>query len=153
MSGFDWVIVQDRSGRDIGLVGFLGDDAVAIASFFDSRDADKDGKVGVAERVVSALSPVSLDGRAVAEVAMQGRANPLIVERDTGFRSMSANIFASFGASMAVDAVWGGYFKRGVSATGTGMAKAITGNMVKQMVIRKGFERAAREAFDRVTAL
>ncbi len=153
MAGFDWVIVQDRTGRDIGAVGFIGDDAVAIASFFDSRDADKDGKVSVGERIVSTLSPIGLDGAAIAEVAMQGRSNPLITERDAGFYGMSANIFAGFGQSMVVDAVWSVYFKRGVRAAGTGVARVITGNMVKQVVIRKGFERTAREAFDKVTAL
>ena len=153
MAGFDWVIVQDRTGRDIGAVGFIGDDAVAIASFFDSRDADKDGKVSVGERIVSTLSPIGLDGAAIAVVAMQGRSNPLIAERDSGFYGMSANIFAGFGQSMVVDAVWSVYFKRGVRAAGTGVARVITGNMVKQVVIRKGFERTAREAFDKVTAL
>lgn len=150
---FDWVIVSDRSGRDIGAVGFIDDQAVAIASFFDSRDANKDGKVGLAERVVSAVSPFSLDGAAIAEVAMQGRANPLIVERDPSYFGMSANIFAGFAQSMVVDAVWSVYFKRGVRAAGTGVARVITDNMVKQVVIRKGLERVAREAFDNVTAL
>ncbi|SEH58262.1 hypothetical protein [Paracoccus alkenifer] len=153
MAGFDWVVVQDRSGRDIGVVGFIGDDAVAIGAFFDGRDADKDGRVSVTERVVAAVAPFGLDGSAIAEVAMQGRHNPLIVERDPSFHRMSANIFAGFAANMAVDAVWSVYFKRGVRAAGTGVAKVVTDNMVKQMVIRKGFERVAREGFDRATAL
>ena len=153
MAGFDWVIVQDRTGRDIGAVGFIGNDAVAIASFFDSRDADKDGRVNMTERVVSAVSPFSLDGSAIAEVAMQGRHNPLITERDPSFFRMSANIFAGFAANMAADAVWSVYFKRGVRTAGAGAARVITDNMVKQVVIRKGFERAAREAFEKATAL
>lgn len=153
MAGFDWVVVQDRSGRDIGMVGFIGNDAVAIGSFFDSRDADKDGRVSMTERVVSAISPVGLDGSAIAEVAMQGRSNPLITERDPSYFRMSANIFAGFAANMSVDAVWAVYFKRGVRAAGSGVAKVVTDNMVKQMVIRKGFERVAREGFDRATAL
>ena len=153
MAGFDWVIVQDRTGRDIGAVGFIGNDAVAIASFFDSRDADKDGKVSVGERIVSTLSPIGLDGAAIAEVAMQGRHNALITDRDPTFSRMSANIFAGFAANMAADAVWSVYFKRGVRTAGAGAARVITDNMVKQVVIRKGFERAAREAFEKATAI
>ena len=153
MAGFDWVTVQDRSGRDIGMVGFIAGDAVAIASLFDGRDADKDGRVSMVERVVWAVSPFSLDGAAIAEVAMQGRHNPLITDRDPSFFRMSANIFASFAGNMAVDAVWSVYFKRGVRAAGTGVATVISDNMVKQLVIRKGFERLAREGFDKATAL
>lgn len=153
MSGFDWVLVQDLSGRDIGAVGFIGDDAVAIASFFDGRDADKDGKVSMTERVVSALSPFGLGGSAIAEVAMQGRHNDLVTSRDPSYFRMSANIFANYAANMAMDAVWSVYFKRGVRAAGGGVARVITDNMVKQVVIRKGFERVAREAFEKASAI
>jgi hypothetical protein len=34
-----------------------------------------------------------------------------------------------------------------VSAVGSGIAQTITSSMIKQMVIKKGFEKAVKEAF------
>lgn len=146
---FDWIVVKDYSGKDIGMVGFLGNDAVAIAAFYDGRDANKDGKVSWAEWGVAKVSPINLSGTAVAEVAMAGRADMRIYERDPSYQQMSANIYTSFAAGLVMDGVWAVYFKPGVSAIASGAAKRITSSMIKQMVIRKGFEKAAKTAFDR----
>lgn len=151
-NGFDWVVVDDRNGKAIGMVGFVGNDVVAIAAFYDDRDADKNGEVSLGERVVSAISPIGLKGKAVAEVAMQGRNNLDIEGRDPSYRQLSASVFTQFGASMATDALWAAYFKRGVGALGRGIAQQIGGNMVKQLMIRKGFEKVARGAFDAATS-
>ena len=142
----DWILVS-RFDKPIGAVGFIGNDAVAVAAFFDDKDANKDGDVSIGEWLVFKMSPFSMKGMNSAEVAMQARGNPMIMERDPSFRQMSAQIFVNFAQSMTIDALYKVYFARGVSAVGSGAAKLITSNMIKQMVIRKGFESAVKNAF------
>lgn len=150
---FDWIVVQDYAGRDIGMIGFVGEDAVAIATFFDGRDANQDGKVSVAEWLVSTASFNTLKDRSVAAVAMAARHNSLVTSRDPSFDSYGKTVFTSFAAAMGMEAVWMAYFKPGVSALGRNVAQRITDSMIKQLVIRKGFEKVAREAFGAVAGV
>lgn len=150
---FDWVLVRGHGNRDIGAIGFIGNDAVAIAAFYDDRDGNHDGKVSMTERVVSAISPLGLDGRAVTQVAMQARVDADIVMRNSSIGQMASRIFVDFAGNLIRDGIWTVYFRPGVKMAGQGVAKIVTDNMIKQIVIRKGFEKAAREAFDMATAL
>ncbi|MDO5622923.1 MAG: hypothetical protein Q4G24_15865 [Paracoccus sp. (in: a-proteobacteria)] len=150
---FEWIIVQDYANRDIGMIGFIGGDAVAIAAFYDGRDGNRDGKVSIGERLAAAASFNSLKDRSLVEVAMSARHNPLVYERDPSFNSYAGNLFASFAAAMGMEAVWLSYFKPGVSALGRSVAQRVTDSMIKQLVIRKGFEKAARSAFAAVAGV
>lgn len=148
---FDWIVVSDFTGKQIGMVGFLGNDAVAIATFYDARDANKDGKVSWGEWGAAKLSPIGLGNMAVAEVAMAGRSEMRITQRDPSYMQMSAQIYTSFAAGMVMDGIWTAYFRPGVKAVAGGVAKTVTNSMIKQMIIRKGFEAAAKSAFERTT--
>lgn len=100
---FDWVLVRGHGNRDIGAIGFIGNDAVAIAAFYDDRDGNHDGKVSMTERVVSAISPLGLDGRAVTQVAMQARVDADIVMRNSSIGQMASRIFVDFAGNLIRD--------------------------------------------------
>jgi hypothetical protein len=119
----DWILVTRNSPKPIGAVGFLGDTAAVVIAFYDDKDANKDGTV----------SP--------------GECNVMIMERDPGFYQTSAQIFVNFAHAMTMEAFYKLYFAKGVSAIGSGIAQTITSSMIKQMVIKKGFEKAVKEAF------
>ena len=149
----DWIVISSHGNRNIGAIGFVDDKAVAIVAFFDDRDGDKDGSVSVTERIVSKISPIGIDGKAVTEVAMAARLNMDVMMRDSSVGQWAGRMFTEFGQSMIMDGIYTVYFSRGVKMTAGGVAKVITGNMVKQFVIRKGFEKTAKEAFDGAVAL
>ena len=145
----DWILVT-RFNKPIGAIGFIGDTAATVVAFYDDKDANKDGTVSAGEWVAfkaGAMIGVKMDGMNVAEVAMQARGNPMIMERDPGFYQTSAQIFVNFAHAMTMEALYKLYFAKGVSAVGSGIAKTITSNMVKQMVIKKGFEKVVKDAF------
>ena len=146
---FDWVVVS-KHGREIGAIGFIGDDAVAVASYFDGRDGNKDGEVSIMERVGSSL--LGMENAGVAEVAMTARLDVDIYQRDPSFRTMAGSIFTSFAAGLVADGLWQSYFRAGVKTAASGVAATITSNKIKQIVIRKGFETAARKAFTQAVA-
>jgi hypothetical protein len=143
----DWILVTRNGPKAIGAIGFVDNTAAVVVAFYDDKDANKDGKVSTGEWLAFTLSPMSMKGMNVAEVAMQARGNPMIMERDPEFRVTSAQILVSFAQSMTMDALYKIYFSRGVSAVGSGVAQTITSNMIKQMVIKKGFEKAVKDAF------
>lgn len=146
----DWILVTRNSPTPIGAIGFMDNTAAVVVAFYDDKDANKDGQVSAGEWLAfkaGAAIGVNMKGMNVAEVAMQARGNPMIMERDPGFYQTSAQIFVNFAHAMTMDALYKLYFSKGVSAVGSGVAKMITSNMVKQMVIKKGFEKAVKDAF------
>ena len=143
----EWVAVKKFGPKPIGAVGFIGHDAVTIVAFFDDLDGNRDGKVGWGEWVVSKISPISIEGRNVAEVAMQGRVEPDIILRDDNFPQLAANIFLGFASGLVLQGYYAAYFARPVSLIGGGIAKRITSGMVKELVVRKGFETVVKKAF------
>lgn len=144
---FDWVLVT-RFGKTIGAVGFLGNDAVAVTAFYDDADGNKDGKVSIGEWVASKISPIGIRGSAVVEVAMAARTDFDILMRDAGFAQMAMQMWLNFARGLIADGIYTAYFARGVSMAGKGIAMTVTSGTIKQLVIRKGFEKAAKEAFD-----
>ncbi|RYD38870.1 MAG: hypothetical protein EOP87_00495 [Verrucomicrobiaceae bacterium] len=130
----------------IGAIGFIGNDAVAVAAFFDDRDGNKDGKVSMGERIAS-MALFNLEGRAVVEVLMQARVEPDIVGRDQSVQTMASNTFLNFARGLISQGVYTAYFAPGVRMFGARAAELITTSMVKQFVIRKGFEKVVKEAF------
>ncbi len=143
----DWVLIKKWSDTPIGAVGFLNNEAVAVIAFFDDKDGNKDGKVSFGEKVAAFLSPIKLDGSAVTEVAMQARVEMDVIMRDPGFNQMAMNLFMNFARGIILDGIYAVYFSRGVSMAGGGIAKQVTSGMVKEFVVKKGFETAVKEAF------
>jgi hypothetical protein len=143
----DWILIRKFGPEPIGAVGFLENQAVIVVSFFEDRDGNKDGKVGMGEKIAAALSPIKIDGMAVAEVAMQARVEPEVLMRDPGFAQMAANIFVRFARGLVLDGIYAAYFARGVGMAGGGLARQVTSGMVKQFAVKKGFEAAVKEAF------
>jgi phosphate/sulfate permease len=135
-----------RFGKDIGAVGFIGNSAVAVIAFFEDADADKSGAVSVTERVVFMLSPLSMKGRAVTEVARQGLSEPDIVERDPDYRQFAHSLLANFASGLMLSGIYATYFATPVSLLGSAVATRVTTGMVKQFFVRKGFEVAVKNA-------
>jgi hypothetical protein len=141
-----WMEIR-KFGTPIGAVGFLGDKVVAVIAYFDDADGNQDGRVSTGEWIASKLSPVSLDGRATVEVAMQARAEPDVLERDPSFYQAAGAMLTEFAHGLVLQGVYTVYFAPGVKAIGSAAAKSITHSMVKQFVVRKGFEAAVKSAF------
>jgi hypothetical protein len=144
----EWVLIKKWKPEPIGAIGFIGNQAVAIIAFYDDYDANQDGNVGWGEWAIGKMSPVSIDGRNVAEVAMQARVEPDVILRDGSFPQMANSIFLNFARGLIIDGIYAAYFKRGVSMAGGGIAKMVTSGMVKEFAIKKGFETAVKEAFN-----
>jgi hypothetical protein len=152
MSGsVEWVAITKFKPQPIGAVGFIDNKAVAIAAFYDDNDANQDGNVDVLEWAAGKLL-FNLNGKAVAEVAMQARIDEAVIFRDPSFGELAGKIFVNFAAGLVKQGVYKVYFARGVSMTGSALATVITSNMVKQIVIHKGFEVAAKKAFETATS-
>lgn len=147
-TGLDWILIYKFGKDPIGAVGFLGDDVAVIAAFYDDRDGDKDGKVGLGERIAGFVSPISLEGRAVAEVAMQAQYTTDVMLRSADIRTIANTLFLNFARTAVADGIYAVYFRPGVKMMGKGAAKMITGSAIKQIMVRKGFEAAAKKAFE-----
>lgn len=90
----------------------------------------------------------SVEGRATATVAMQARVNMDVLLRDASFGQEAMKMYLNFAAGQIKQGVYTVYFSRGVKTVGGAIAKRITSGMVKELVVRKGFEKAARNAFE-----
>lgn len=153
VQNLEWVLIHKFGKDPIGAVGFLGNDAVTVVAFYDDRDGNQDGDVSLGEKVVSAVFPISLEGRSVTEVAMQARIEMDVLKRDASFAQMAAQLYLNFARGLVMDGIYAVYFSRGVKMTGKGLAKLVTSGMVKEMIVRKGFEKAVKAAFKSSTAL
>ncbi|MEP4196420.1 MAG: hypothetical protein ABJL99_12380 [Aliishimia sp.] len=145
MADIEWIEVEKF--KPIGAVGFIGNDIVAILAYYDDKDGNQDGKVSIGEKVASFLFPIKLDGQHVTEVAMQARVEMNIAMRDPSIYQISGSMFTSFASGLVIQGAYAAYFGRGVSVLGKGIAKQVTSGMVKEFVVRKGFEAAVKEAF------
>ncbi|QQS11996.1 MAG: hypothetical protein IPK81_21110 [Rhodospirillales bacterium] len=141
----DWIAVTSFR-KTIGAVGFIGSKAVAIAAFFADADGNQDGTVSWGEWLASKAA-FDLTGKAVTEVAMQARYDLDIVGRDPSFNDLAISLFANFAQGLIAQGIYIAYFSQGVSLIGGGIAKTITASMIKQFVIRKGFEAVVKKAF------
>jgi hypothetical protein len=148
MNSIDWVVVPGIDGRPIGAIGFIDNKAAIVTAFFDDRDGNKDGEVSWGEWVVSKISPISIEGMAVTEVAMAARYMPDVVLRDAGFAQEAAQMYLSFAAGLVADGIYAAYFSRGVKAAAGAAASAIGGGAVREFVIRKGMETAVKQIYE-----
>jgi hypothetical protein len=145
----EWVPVNGRGGRRIGALGFIGDSVAVISAFYDDRDGDQDGRVSWGEAVVSFMSPIKLNGRSITEVAMAARGDPDIMLRDPSFSQEAARLFVAFASNLIKDGLYTVYFSRAVKSAGAGIATSVADGMVKQFVVRKGFEATVKKAYDK----
>jgi len=145
----DWVVVKDDAQRPIGALGFIGKNVAVITAFHDDRDGNMDGRVSWGEAVVAFMSPIRLDGSAVTAVAMAARNDLDILERDSSFRQEGARMFVAFASGLIKDGLYTIYFSRAVSAAGASIAARTVDGLVKQFVVRKGFDAAVKNAYNR----
>lgn len=147
----DWIVVTGNTNKKIGAVGFIGDQAAVIVSFYDYRDGNQDGKVSWGEAIGAKLSPFDLKKKPIAEVAMQARYDTDVMMRDPGFNQMAVNIFLNFASGLVADGVYAAYFSRAVGGLAGGVAGGVTSNVVKQFAIKKGMESAVKQAYQSAT--
>ncbi|MCP4935870.1 MAG: hypothetical protein GY927_17090, partial [bacterium] len=99
------------------------------------------------EWVASKISPIGLGGIGVTRVAMAGRLQMNILTRDSSFNNMATNLFANFAKGLVADGIYTVYFSRGVSGVAKSIAGRAANGLVKQFVIKKGMEKAVKEAY------
>lgn len=145
----DWHIVTSHGGKEIGALGFIGNKVAVITAFYDDRDGNKDGRVSWGEWAAAKLSPISVKGVAVTEVAMAARYDMEVLRRDSSFHREAAQMFVNFAAGLVADGIYAAYFSRGVAGIAKPIAGRITSNIVKQFVIRKGMEKSVKALYDR----
>ena len=143
----DWVVVKGLGGREIGAVGFIGNKASIVESFYDDADGNMDGEVSWGEWIASKISPIGIGGMAVTRVAMAGRYQMDILTRDASFNTMAMNLYLNFANRLLADGVYAVYFSRGVGSVAKSIAGRAATGMVKQFVIRKGMQKAVKEAY------
>ena len=65
--------------------------------------------------------------------------------RDSSIQRIAMNLYLSFARGLIADGIYKAYFAPGIQMVGAQVAGLITSSMVKQFVIRKGFEAAVKE--------
>ncbi|HET9904624.1 MAG TPA: hypothetical protein VFQ27_13090 [Xanthobacteraceae bacterium] len=148
MSSGDWVVIRGNTNREIGAIGFVDGKAAIIAAFYDDNDGNQDGTVSWGEYLAAKFSPISLQNRAVTEVAMAARLELEVLERDPSFAEVAAQMFLNFARGLLIDGVYAVYFSRAVSTIAKPIAGRLASDMVRQFVIRKGMEKAVKAAYN-----
>ena len=142
----DWYLVRDNRGKPLGALGFIDDEVAVIASFYDDRDANKDGNISIPEYAVSLVSPLGTKGMHVMEVAMAARFDMDVIERDPDFYQLAINMWLKFSRNLVIDGAYAAWMSAAVGQASGAIAKQITGNLVKQFVVKKGLESAVKYA-------
>lgn len=153
MTEIEWVRVTGWANREIGAVGFKGNEAVVIAAFFDDRDGNKDGKVSLGEKTAALLFPIRISGMAVTQVARQAAADPDIIGRDANIGQMANELFMKFATRAVSDGIYAAYFSRAVGAGAGAIANTVVRGKVKQFVVKKTAESAVKKIFQEAVGL
>lgn len=148
----EWIEITKFGKDPIGAVGFVDGKAAIVTAYFSDLDGNKDGKVGWGEWVAGKISPISMEGSAVVEVAMQARVEMDVLMKDAGFQQMAMNLYLNFARGLVIDGIYAAYFSRGVKMGAKGVSKIVVSGTVKEMAVRKGMETAVREAFNAAMA-
>ncbi len=143
----DWVVITGNTNKEAGAIGFIGNTASVVVSFYDDADGDMDGEVSWGEWVASKISPIGLGGIGVSRVAMAARFNSDVVLRDPEFMDLAINLFSKFAFGMVADGLYTVYLSRSVSSVAKGIAGRAATGLVKQFVIKKGMEAAVKKAY------
>lgn len=141
----DWMIVKNSwTQKPIGAVGFIDDKLAVITAFFEDKDANQDGKIGLPEKV---FAFGNMKGRAVAEVANHAYADPAILMRDASIYLLRGQLTVQFAAGLLAEGIYKTYFSIGVGKVAGAIAGALTTNAVKSFVVKKGLEKAVETAY------
>lgn len=152
--GIDWYVVRlDGHAAAIGALGFINDKVVTIASFYDDRDANKDGKVSIPERVIYRISPLRLKGMNVVQVAMAARFDLEVLERDPDFTSMAMNLWLNFARGLVKDGMYTAWMGASVNMGCSLVAKELAEGLVRQFIVKKGLETVVRNAVKKSAGL
>lgn len=130
---------QSISGLEIGAAGFLGSQAVAIASYFDDRDLNRDGRVSLEERMLSFVSPVRLSGANIVRVA-SGAWDQYHAIDSCGLMELRNRTFIKLASNLWLDGIFSAYVGKLAKIPGARLAKGMTDHEIAQLVIRKTFE-------------
>ena len=144
----EWIEITKFRKSPIGAIGFVDGKAAIVVAYYDDLDGNKDGKVGWGEWVAGKISPINLKGNAVVEVAMQARVELDVILKDESFQQVAMNMYLQFGVGLIKDGIYATYFARGVTISSKGVAKLVTSGTIKEFAVRKGMEKAVREAFN-----
>ena len=141
----DWKIVRhSRSREPIGALGFIGDEIAVVTAFFEDKDWNRDGRIDLKERF---LSPFTMKGKALAEVASQAYADPDILVRDPSIQRWRGQLLVQFANGMLAEGVYKAYFSMAIGKAAGAVAGAMTQHAVKAFVVKKGLEKAVQEAY------
>jgi hypothetical protein len=145
----DWTVVNHtRERKPIGAVGFLNDGIVAMVAFYADNDWDHDGKIDLKERFLLPMM-TSMKGKAIAEVALHAYQDPDIAIRDPSISQWRGDLLGKWASNMVFDGVYKTYLAYGVSRATGAIAGQITQNSIKAYVIKKGMEKAVKEAYEK----
>jgi hypothetical protein len=142
----DWYVVKPTGyAKALGALGFVDDKVVIITSFYDDRDANRDGSVSIPERVVFFISPLRMDG-AIVDVAMAARFDMEVLERDPEFHSMAVKLWLNFARGLVKDGMYAAWLGVHVNRGCGLVAKELASGLVKQFIIKKGMETVVKKS-------
>jgi hypothetical protein len=145
----EWIVIFSGPYK-IGAVGFLGNTAAVVVSFYDDRDFDHSGKVSFGEKVGSflySLTPLPKPMGGMSQVMYLASFNPDIINRDLDFaRDAQMNYWSEI-ESRVTSAYYALYIGNQVSEIAGAIAGRVASNVVAKYVIRKGLESAVKAAF------
>ena len=146
MSEIDWMPVKNNANKVIGAVGFIGDEAVIIASLFDDRDLDQDGKVSFGEKVKSLIPLIGSDGAALAEVGKYAAHDMDLMMRDTQIRAFGYKQFTAYANNLIREGIYITYFQRPISIGSGTLASHVTTGVIKQIAVKQTAKAAVGKA-------
>jgi len=138
------IVKNSWTKKPIGAVGFVDGKLAVITAFFEDKDADQDGKVGLGERL---FAFGNMKGKAVAEVVNHAYADPDILMRDAAIYQLRGQLTVQFAAGLLAEGIYKTYFSMGIGKVAGAIAGALTGNAVKSFVVKKGLEKAVEKAY------
>lgn len=146
MAQVEWVEVRDGT-QAIGAVGFIGNEAVIIASYFEGADANRDGHVSVSEWLVSKNPFFGLERYNLTLVAQTAKYQESILMRDANFVNWANQMYLNFASQLVRDGIYATYFRMPVARGAGALASMLTRSKVKEFLIKKGVEAAVEKAF------
>ncbi|MFV0410662.1 MAG: hypothetical protein ACK5LJ_13515 [Paracoccus sp. (in: a-proteobacteria)] len=116
----DWILIGDEGGARLGAIGFLGDEAAAIALF----EA----------------------GAQIALLIAAARSRREVFSRDPGIAQLIGHEGAAFPRALPLDAAWSDYFRPGIAMATRGADRQIHGRSLARILPRRGSEAALNAA-------
>jgi len=141
----DWKLVRhSRTRKEIGALGFIDNKIAIVATFYEDKDWDHDGKVSLKEKFGSVFG---LKGKAVAEVLTQAMSDPDLLIKDPSLRQMHGNAIVQFASGMIKEGMYIIFFKRAIGQSCGVLAGSLASSSAARFIIRKGMEQAVKKAY------